>query len=190
MTQPDKLTVSEPGRVMIFANPIAGRGLGVQIAHKLEAKLRATGYRVETFLQRSAELSDDQINQPAQAAVIIGGDGTLRAVAERLIQADVLPPLLTVPLGTANLMGQHLGIRWKNRSDVEDHIVAAIEKHQILPLDAGRANGRLLLLMAGVGYDAQVIHRLHHNRKGPIRFKDYLVPALLALREHTAVPLR
>src|SRR6185312_6589930 len=106
-------------RVSIFANPISGRGRGKKIASKLADALRAAGYDVHLFLERADTLRRDQLDPTAAAAIVIGGDGTLRTVAGRLYVPDdpkqdapTGPPLLVVPMGTANLMGKHLGIHW------------------------------------------------------------------------------
>lgn len=180
---------TEPRAVWIFANPIAGRGLGARMARHLAARLQNEGYSVETFLKPAAELSGGELYAPARSAIVIGGDGTLRAVAERLIQLGNIPPLLPVPLGTANLMGRYLGIEW-NRSNVDERVAAAVRRLRVLPLDAARANGRLCLLMVGVGFDAHVVHELDRVRRGPIAMWDYLLPVATALRRLVPAPLR
>src|SRR5215212_1876470 len=111
-----RINVPNP-RVFIFANPIAGRGEGSGIARRLHARLGADGYDVHVVFERPDEFDVARLGgpDPVAAAVVIGGDGTLRAVAHRLFLdrdegggADAPvdpPPLLVVPLGTANLMG-------------------------------------------------------------------------------------
>ena len=65
-----------------------------------------------------------------------------------------VPPILVVPFGTANLMGRHLGLKWDDDA-IDRQALDAIRHGTVLRLDAARANGRLFLLMAGVGIDAQ-----------------------------------
>lgn len=168
---------------MIFANPIAGRGRGMAIATELAGPLQDEGYAVRLVTERPESLDADSVAGPTRAAIVIGGDGTLRAVAQRLYEAGNVPPLLTVPLGTANLMGQHLGIRWEFER-LALQVDQAIAKMQIRLLDAGRANGGLFLLMAGIGFDAHVVHALDRMRTGPIRYTSYLWPTALALGEY------
>jgi diacylglycerol kinase (ATP) len=176
--------------ILIFGNPIAGRGQGQRIAKRLAARLSAEGYTVHTRLKPPDDLTRDEVVRPdARAAVAIGGDGTLRAVADRLAKecavADCpVPPLLVVPLGTANLMGRHLGIRWDNAT-MEDEVVRVIRAGKTVDLDAARANGKLFLLMAGVGFDAHVAHELARVRTGPIRYASYLLPAALAVKDYS-----
>lgn len=190
------------GRILIFANPIAGRGQGRRIARRLEDRLGEDGYTVETVFDRPDDFSLDRLDPAPRAAIVIGGDGTLRGVAHRLFldpaavatagpddngRAD--PPLLIVPLGTANLMGRHLGIAWKSRT-LEQQVSAAVGRHKVVRLDTGCVNGKLFLLMAGVGFDAHVVHELDRLRRGPIRLANYITPALLALADYAYPALR
>jgi diacylglycerol kinase family enzyme len=186
--------------ILIFANPIAGRGMGRSIARRLQTRLQADGYAVQTSFERPDALGPENLSGVARAAIVIGGDGTLRSVADRLCQGcapdaegvastDTGPPLLVVPLGTANLMGRHLGIRWEDDT-LEEHVSRAIAQRKVLHLDAGRANGKLFLLMVGVGFDAAIVHELDRIRTGPISYLDYVLPAALTLGGYSYPPLR
>jgi diacylglycerol kinase (ATP) len=189
--------------ILIFANPIAGRGMGRSIARRLQTRLQAEGYAVQTSFERPDALGPENLSGVARAAIVIGGDGTLRSVADRLCQGCTpqagavttpttsltSPPLLVVPLGTANLMGRHLGIRWKDET-LEEQVSRAIARRRLLHLDAGRANGKLFLLMAGIGFDAAVVHELDRIRTGPISYVDYVLPAALTIGGYNFPPLR
>ncbi|HSU65426.1 MAG TPA: diacylglycerol kinase family protein, partial [Tepidisphaeraceae bacterium] len=155
----------------------------------LEQQFRQEGYRVFKSLDRPGDIADNQLPDSSRAVIAIGGDGTLRGVAERLYQANKLAPLLPVPLGTANLMGRHLGISWEGR-DVAGQIGRAVSRHQVRMLDAGRVNERMFLLMAGIGFDAKVIYHLDRMRNGPIRIWDYLIPTGLSLTAEPGSPMR
>lgn len=188
-TATDSTAPPATDQVLIFANPIAGRGVGARIADELEARFREEGFRVRKWLRKPSDLLDDEIESPARAAVVIGGDGTLRGVAERLLEAGHVPPLLPVPLGTANLMGRHLGIHWK-LATVAEQVSRMVTQGKVRHLDAGRANDRLFLLMAGVGFDAQVVMHLDRLRSGPIQLWHYVLPAALSLLDTPGAPLR
>jgi YegS/Rv2252/BmrU family lipid kinase len=176
--------------VNIFANPISGRGKGKAIAMRLAKRLRGDGYAVTTSFERPENLPDDAVNDTTRAVIIIGGDGTIRAVAARLLALHgESPPLLPVPLGTANLMVSHLGFKWDDER-LEDGISEAIRNLRIRTLDVASANGSLFLLMAGIGFDALVVHELDRIRKGPIHMLSYLKPAALALRDYTFPAIR
>jgi YegS/Rv2252/BmrU family lipid kinase len=168
--------------VLIFANPIAGHGLGKSVAERVAAALLRDGLRPVLIFERPDDLKDEQLDRDARGAVAIGGDGTVRGVARRLYAAfkGDMPPLLVVPMGTANLLGQHLGTIW-NESEMPEKVSAALKARQTIALDAASANGELFLLMAGVGLDAKVVHELDRIRDGPIDLTSYALPAAMAL---------
>jgi diacylglycerol kinase family enzyme len=173
------------------------------MAERLRDRLADDGYEPVVFLERPDCFELASLDQPTRAAIVIGGDGTLRGIAHRLYldaceispgattairKAASEPPLLIIPLGTANLMGKHLGIHWKDRT-LERQVSAAIAQNNVVRLDTARANGRLFLLMTGVGFDAHVVHELSRLRRGPIRLTNYLTPTLTALRDYRFPPV-
>jgi diacylglycerol kinase (ATP) len=175
-----------PDRVVIFVNPIAGRGRGRTVARELAIGLAAAGFTVDTIADRSAGVTGVT---GAAAVLTIGGDGTLRAAVDRLMTAGVeLPPILPVSMGTANLMGRHLGLRWTPATLVSA-VVAAVRQRRVRWLDAATANGRVFLLMAGVGLDAQVVHLLDGMRRGPIDYASYVLPTVMTLAGYRFPPL-
>src|SRR5262249_50705980 len=50
--------------------------------------------------------------------------------------------------------------------------------------DLARANGRHFCLMASVGLDAEVVHRVHRRRRGHINRLSYAVPLLQAMQNY------
>jgi len=195
-------------KVLIFANPIAGRGKAQRVAGVLEEALKARGYGVRVFFSRPSELehSHEFVGMAAKsrsegkvkAAIVIGGDGTLRGVAQWAIDsafpseeamgasgelANLPYPLLIVPMGTANLMGKHLGVNWSD-DNIGEEVAAALEAGNVRRLDVARTSGGIFLLMAGVGFDAWVVHELDRVRDGPIDLFNYIMPAVKAITEY------
>jgi YegS/Rv2252/BmrU family lipid kinase len=179
-----------PKPVLIFANPIAGRGKGRAIAERLRARLVRERLDAQAEFTRADRIPDDDLPANLYAAIAIGGDGTVRGVVRRLFQryGERTPPTLVVPMGTANLLGKHLGTRW-NDADLPDEVAAAIKHMKTLRLDAALANDELFLLMAGIGLDAKVVHELDRVRSGPIDYTSYALPAALALGFYSYPPL-
>jgi diacylglycerol kinase (ATP) len=181
--------------ILIFGNPIAGRGQGQRIAKRLTTRLSRDGFAIRSMLARIDSLDRGDVVRPNVRAVIaIGGDGTLRGVADRVARdytdaKPPIPPLLVMPLGTANLMGRHLGIAWDD-AKMETQVSAVIRAGKTVELDAARCNGSLFLLMAGVGFDAHVVHELARIRTGPITMTSYLLPAALAVKDYAYPTLR
>lgn len=183
-------------QVLIFANPISGRGSGAAVAQSIEAELLRRGYAVRTFLSRVESVPWE--SGDIKAAVVIGGDGTLRGVAQWAIESATrlnqplragccMPyPLLIVPMGTANLMGKHLGIAW-TEEQLPRHVADALERGRVVELDAASTDRGVFLLMAGIGVDAWIVHELDRLRRGkPIGgMWTYLFPGLRALAAYS-----
>jgi YegS/Rv2252/BmrU family lipid kinase len=179
--------------ILLFANPIAGRGRGKRLAVALRRALTRAGYDVRAALDRAESIEEAALHDAGdiRAAIAVGGDGTLREVAQRLFDSfphDRIPPLLVVPLGTANLMGKHLGVDWRDET-MPEQVVEAINERHVAQLDAANANGRLFLLMAGVGIDAHIVHELDRIRTGPIDITSYALPAALAFQSYNYNPI-
>ena len=106
-----------------------------------------------------------------------------RAVAERLFDPGQLsggesltPPLLIVPLGTANLMGKHLGIAWDDRR-LDEQVLHVLRTGTGSFGSTPRvANGGLFLLMAGVGLDAHVVHDCSTAARARSIYLSYVLP--------------
>jgi diacylglycerol kinase (ATP) len=167
--------------VLLFANPISGRGRAKVLATLIRRRLRRDGYQVDVHFERPDQIDPERLNSQAYAAVVIGGDGTLRAVANRLLALPQTPPLIPVPMGTANLMARQLGIPRLNALTAAGWVSNAVRSGVLVKSDVARAGDELCLLMAGIGFDGHVVHDLAKNRSGPINYASYLLPAAKAL---------
>jgi YegS/Rv2252/BmrU family lipid kinase len=176
--------------ILIFANPIAGRGEGKLIAERLAARLTRENFDPLLILDNPAEMEDSELPRDTRAAIAIGGDGTVRGVVSRLYESfgGKTPPVLVVPMGTANLLARHLGTRWNNR-ELATRVASAITQFRTVSLDGARANDEIFLLMAGIGLDAKIVHELDRIRSGPIDYSSYALPAALALGFYDYPPL-
>ncbi|MCH2148819.1 MAG: hypothetical protein MK095_05235 [Phycisphaerales bacterium] len=159
--------------VLLVFNPISGAGRSMRAAAALESSLVEAGHGV-TQLSSSLESTVqwlDPILQTHDVVLAIGGDGTVRMVAEGAHRTGT--PLYQVPMGTENLFARAMGMT----SDHES-IVSAINAWRVHRFDMARANGEPCLLMASCGFDAAVVHDLAARRSGPISHWSYL-PSIL-----------
>jgi diacylglycerol kinase family enzyme len=58
-------------------------------------------------------------------------------------------------------------------------------KGNTVRFDAGSANGRVFLLMAGCGFDAEVVRRVHARRTGHVSNLTYCRPILAAISNYS-----
>ncbi len=176
---------SQPEVVIIAVNPRSGSGRGGEAVNSLTGFLRSAGLKV-LVLSEIDEIIRQALQRQAagelRAVVAAGGDGTVGLLANRL-PPDT--PLAILPLGTENLLAKYLGIAPGGRDTA-----AAILLNKSSWLDVGQANGRLFLIMASIGFDAEVVHRMHRQRTGNIRRSSYFRPIWDAISNYRYPPLK
>jgi diacylglycerol kinase family enzyme len=101
----------------------------------------------------------------------------VREVAENLAHTQI--PLLIWPQGTENLVAKSLGFR-ANPALMLHTLLAGTLRH----IDLAQANSRMFMVVAGVGFDAEVVQRLARKRTGHITHLHYAVPLWRTFWEH------
>lgn len=170
---------SATDRVLISVSPKAGASAAGSKVERLSKLLRQQNFRVDVLsdLTQISETSSRWHEQgELRAVVAAGGDGTIAQVLNHTAPGV---PLAIFPLGTENLLAKHYRL---DKSPLS--VCEAIAAGRTVPLDAGLANGRLFLLMASCGFDAEVVSRLHDRRHGHISHWDYAKPILDAIRSY------
>jgi diacylglycerol kinase (ATP) len=89
--------------------------------------------------------------------VAAGGDGTINEVING-IQKDTV--LGIIPLGTANILAIEAGIK----NDIKS-ICKSIEKGVTKKIYISNINNKKFFLMAGIGYDGDIVHKMHPSLK-------------------------
>jgi diacylglycerol kinase (ATP) len=172
-------------RVFIAFNPVAGSGERQGRVRSLVERLTNAGFRTEIVpnIDRLVEQSQQALaDESLRGVIAAGGDGTASLVANRLPTGV---PIATFPLGTENLLANYL-----RHTSEESACVQLLRSGATTWLDAGRANGRLFTLMAGCGFDADVVDRLHRSRRGNIRHWSYVWPILDSIMSYSYPALK
>ena len=148
---------------LIF-NPASGGGNGKQdlefIRQMLEPHLHLEVHLTSPDIDPQ-ELAVQAIAQNADLIIASGGDGTVSAVAGAVIGTEI--PLGVIPRGTANAFGMALGITQQlNQLRRACEIILAGKTRVI---DAARCNDRPLILLAGIGYEAETIEKADREAK-------------------------
>ncbi len=172
-------------KVVILFNPISGAGQAAEAGKAAAEALQRRHHEVALTpmrLQPPHEWLDDCLHQ-ADALVVVGGDGAVRMAAASAARTQT--PLYHLPHGTENLFAREFGM---DRST--DTLLKALERHEVRRVDLGQANQRTFLLMASVGFDADVVHELARRRRGAITHLSYLRPILARIWRWRPAPLQ
>jgi diacylglycerol kinase (ATP) len=105
------------------------------------------------------------IQAGAGVVLVCGGDGSVRAAAEALVDTEVA--LAVLPAGTANLFAGALGLP-TDPHDVVELITAGTRR----TIDTGECNARTFVVMAGTGFDAAMLDDAdaHKERLGTFAY--------------------
>ncbi len=165
-------------RVVIVTSPKAGSGLGRDQIPRLVSLLErhSIGVELTDSIPKLRQWIDDACaTRQTDSLVVVtaGGDGTLSLVADHVSPEIAIVPM---PLGTENLLARYFGL-----TATAEHLFATICSGRTLQIDAGRANGKMFLVVASAGFDAEVVRGMHLTRRGHIRRIDYAGPMLHAI---------
>jgi diacylglycerol kinase (ATP) len=181
-----------PRRLLVIFNPTAGRRKRRRFQGWLDAlavlgapvTLRETnGPRHAEALARSAD--------PAlfDAVAVAGGDGTINEAVNGLALSPLA--LAIFPLGTANVLAAEIGLPRGITSLA--HLAAFAPASPVWPGEAvaeGASVGRRFLVMAGVGFDADVVASLDLALKRRIGKLAYVMSILGRLRDYRPAAYR
>jgi diacylglycerol kinase (ATP) len=179
------VTSRKADRVAILVNPKAGPVAAHPWASRLAEYLRDQGLDVEIFtdLTEATTLANDWHAEGSLRALVgAGGDGTAAELVNRTVEGV---PITLLPMGTSNLLA-----RFFHLAKEPETLGRTITEGATIRVDAGRANGRVFLLMASCGFDAEVVRRVHEQRQGHIGFGTYVKPIFQAIGSYDYPEIR
>lgn len=168
----------KPLAYLIF-NPVAGQGNCDQelalieslLSPEFELKIHQT-----TLTASAEELVTQAISQQPQLVIASGGDGTLSAVAGKIVNTGI--PLGVIPRGTANAFANALGIP----TDITNACQSIIAGHT-KAIDMATCNGYPMLLLAGIGLEANAIDAASREIKDRFGILAYIMAGIQQLQE-------
>jgi len=158
-------------KVALIVNPIAGQGRAIRVLPKVQKELQDHFELLVLQTQPDKDglvLSQLALEENCQAVVTLGGDGTISQVINALAALKV--PLGVVPCGTANVFANEMGIPRDPKKACR--IILNGKTRQI---DLGRADGQFFLLMAGAGFDANVVKDVNPDVKRMLKDLAYVI---------------
>jgi diacylglycerol kinase (ATP) len=169
---PQEEIMSDPSRprrrILIIYNPAAGpfrmRRLGAVIT-ALKGLAEIT--MVETrFPGHAVEIAREIDPRNFDVIAAAGGDGTVNEIINGLGTKDVAVGV--IPLGTANVLAIEIGMTGNATT-----IAQTLGFGPIRPIRVGRVNGQRFIMMAGAGFDAEVVNGVSPRLKrafGPMAY--------------------
>ncbi len=167
-------------RPAVVANPAKVKD-GGRRHRELRAALARAGWPEPLWLETTREdPGGGQTRQAVQAGAEVifacGGDGTVTACASELAGTDAA--LAVVPSGTGNLLAANL----KLPAHPADAVAAALARGR-RRLDVGVVEGRCFTVMAGMGFDAQMLRDTPETLKARLGWPAYVIAAARHLCE-------
>lgn len=171
--------MAEGMRACIITNPTAGRRRRAPLA-RFTAALRAGGAEVRVMATRHAGHATElarQVMRDGRTDCIIaaGGDGTIAEVAQAI--AGTPQRMGIFPAGSANVLARELAIPFA--PEAAARLILSGADATIWPGVAEDAkHTRLFVQMAGVGFDACVVHWLPSRLKRMVGRTAYVLTML------------
>ena len=124
-------------------------------------------------------LAREAVRSGVDLVLASGGDGTITACAGGVAGSGV--PLGVLPCGTGNLLARNLSLPLS----LDEALTVALTGSD-RRLDVGIANDRPFVVMAGIGFDAEMLAGASEQLKKHLGWAAYMVSALRHLRDRPA----
>lgn len=159
-------------KIAVIVNPVSGRRHVGSLIRKIARLVHGEGGRFdirETVGPGHATVLARQIGPEVDAVLAVGGDGTVCEIINGLPCVDT--PLLVLGAGTENLLARELRM-----PTTAGRVARTLLHGRPIPMDLGKVNGRHFLVVAGAGFDAECVVRMHQVRQGHITHLSYFWP--------------
>jgi diacylglycerol kinase family enzyme len=175
--------------VPVIVNTAAGGDKPQEWLATLQAKCRERGLGAQVLQvdggQQLLAAADDAVKQGARLVIAGGGDGTVSAVASRLVDTEAA--LGVLPLGTLNHFAKDLGIPLEL-----DAAIDAIARGREVRVDVAEVNGHVFINNSSLGlYPDIVLDRERQRRRlGRGKWTALLSAAVHAARRYPVLSVR
>jgi YegS/Rv2252/BmrU family lipid kinase len=162
---------------LIF-NPVAGQGDSEQDLAMIRAILEPEidlDIQLTTEEISAEELAYEAVGRGVDTIIVSGGDGTLSAAAAAVVGTDI--PFGIISRGTANAFATALGI-----PDTIDAACKVILQGATRTVDAATCNDQPMVLLAGIGFEAETVERADREAKNRFGIMAYILAGLQELR--------
>jgi YegS/Rv2252/BmrU family lipid kinase len=168
-----------PRSACLIFNPVSGQGNPEQDLNKIKELLSP---EIELDIHFTTEevdgdrLAREALERNVEAIIASGGDGTLSAVATALIGTNI--PLGIISRGTANAFANALGI-----PDTIPEACQTILKGVVRTVDTGVCNGKPMILLVGIGFEAETVAEADRETKDRLGILAYILAGVKQLQK-------
>ncbi len=166
-------------KACLIFNPVAGQGDSEQdlatIKRHLEPEF-TLDIQFTTEEVDGGKLARQALENGTKIIIASGGDGTVSAVTEVLIETDII--LGVIARGTANAFANALGIPDTIEAACKNILAGAVKK-----VDAAMCNDKPMILLAGIGFEAETVQDADREAKDRLGILAYVLSGLKQLQE-------
>jgi diacylglycerol kinase family enzyme len=168
--------MNDAGPVLVIENTRSGTAGEAESAGRLREAFRVAGIAAEFVSAFNGAgiqaLVDNAVAAGRRMIVAAGGDGSVSAVAARLVGTDAV--LGVIPSGTLNHFAKDLGIP----QDIEDAVVM-LKCGAVSAIDVAEVNGRPFLNNSGIGLYPRLVREREEIRRLGYRKSVALLRAIV-----------
>lgn len=168
--------------IRILHNPSAGTS--DHSREILQTQLQNVGFECSYYSTKKTE-QDEFISDRADIMAVVGGDGTVRKLADQMLNRKVINrrlPIALLPCGTANNIGRTLNI-----DGTEEEIVGRWANENIQPFDVAEVKGlketNFIMEALGFGVFPKLIKKMKSLKNKPEDAEKELELALEILHD-------
>ena len=170
-------------KLAVILNPIKIDDAG-QFHVLVEALATESGFASVVWWETTIEdtghgMAHEAAISGSDLVLVIGGDGTIRAVCEELAGTGI--PVGLVPAGTGNLLARNLGLPLYLRSAVDVALNGQDRAIDMVEVSGDKMEDATFLVMAGLGFDAAIMEGVNENIKAKVGWLAYVWSALKSL---------
>ena len=121
-------------------------------------------------------LATQAIKHGADLIIAVGGDGTISEVVDGLVNSPI--PLGILPAGTANVLANEVGLKRQLAAAARQMATCVPQRVSVGRVTSGVHEVRHFLLMAGAGFDAEIIYHLSASWKDRLGKLSYFLGGL------------
>lgn len=153
-------------KILIIANPKAGKSKANKYLEIIKQNLEKQNYDVEIFLTTKENTATDVLKNSKydfEKIIVCGGDGTLNETVQGLYELNKKVPIGFIPFGTINDFAKTLGVSF-NKIDISQNI----EQYQYKQVDLGKINNHIFDYTATFGIFSKTSYLVSYKTKNRI----------------------